>query len=144
MPFDPSDGIFTMFFPDVLLFHSLSANLHFHCCLDLFYFVLIVLVLRYSCCVYLQNFTQHHITAAAKTKKSVGKSCVIFLTLISYHITQHWYICSFYSSTMVIYIFSTIANSIIRNNKKERLWLIWFSCYIVSTLSFILCYLFYR
>ena len=43
---------------------------------------------------------------------------------------------------MVSYRLLKITNNVSINNNKEKLWLIWFPCYIISTLSFF-CYLSY-
>ena len=50
-------------------FCSFFTNLHFHCCSALIAFIFIIIVSQHFCHVYLQNFTQHHKTTAAKTKK---------------------------------------------------------------------------
>ena len=86
VPFKPYDGIFTMRISAVILFCSSSANIHFHCCSALICFIFIIIVLWYLRRVNLQNFTQHHNTTAATTKKRVGTAFVILFTSLSYNI----------------------------------------------------------
>ena len=66
----------------VHLFLSFFANLHFQGCSALIVFILITLVLRYLCRVYLQNFTQHHSTTSSTTKKRVGTEFDFFLNYL--------------------------------------------------------------
>ena len=79
MPFEPYYGVFAIRVSAVLLFRSFSANPHFHSCPALIFFIFIIIVLRYFCRMYLQNFTQHHNTTSEKTKKSSGTEFAIFL-----------------------------------------------------------------
>ena len=88
--------------------------------------------------MYLQNFTQHNNTTAAIIKKRVGTASVILFTLLSYNIYKNsFYLQLLFRKYWLSIYFETLTNNISIKNKKEKVGLILFTCYILSTFSFI-------
>ena len=83
---NPMVAYLRMYVSVVIFLRSFFANLHFHFCLALIFYVFITLVLRYFRCMYLQNFTQHYNTTVATTNKRVGTEIVILFTSLYHNI----------------------------------------------------------